>query len=206
MSCKLARTRILNGRRPAPPKAPPFVVALHPGHAPTKDSSGTESSDMYLKGREDVQTWKDRLLGKRIVSSDRRIVEHEGWTSTGSAEWEPRVYYSSPVGQGSEKGLIYSAQPNSPLLRLPAEIRNHILEYVLPPQMTRETRDAGQAETAEDIEDASWVNTSAIIFCCKQLFIEGRAMAVNLHTFDWECFPRKTRFCAKPQAKYDWKT
>lgn len=158
---------------------------------------------MYFKGREDPQTWKDRLLGKRIVSPDRRIVDHDGWTATGSAGWEPRVYYSLPVGQGAERGLTYHAQPASPLLRLPAEIRNHILEYVLPPQMTRE---AGDAETSEDADDASWINTSAVIFCCKQLFVEGRAMAISLHTFDWEGFPKKTRFCAKPQAKYDWKT
>jgi hypothetical protein len=156
---------------------------------------------MYFKGREDAQTWRDRLLGKRIVSSERMVVEHEGWRETESADWEPRVYYSAPVDEGSGRGFTYRAQPESALLRLPAEIRNHILELVLPPQ----EREEGERGETEPIE---WMNTSAIIFCCKQLFTEGRTMALNLHTIDWKEFPKRTRFCAPDKAKseYDWNT
>ncbi|KAJ4289586.1 hypothetical protein N0V90_010915 [Kalmusia sp. IMI 367209] len=143
--------------------------------------------------REDAQTWKDRLIGKRIVTSDPHIAAHEGWKSTDYlTHWEPRVYFSRPSGEGLDQHLRYDAQPHSALLRLPAELRLRILEFVLPPEMILQKTDVDGME----LGDAEWLNTSAIIFTCKQLYIEGRALALEKHTFSYERFSRKTRFCA----------
>ncbi|KAH7117914.1 hypothetical protein B0J11DRAFT_95321 [Dendryphion nanum] len=153
--------------------------------------------------REDAQTWKDRLIGKRIVSSDIHISGHDGWKTPDLAKWEPRVYYSAPVrGRSGEEERGFELQPNSPFLRLPAEIRNNILEFVLPPQiLSQET----EVESTEE-GDVIWMNTSAFIFCCKQLYAEGRQLALERHTFEFEKFPRKVRLCSanKEEFPYIW--
>jgi hypothetical protein len=158
---------------------------------------------MYFKGREDAQTWKDRLIGKRIVCADRHVADHEGWKSTDPQDFEPRVFYSAPLNT-TAAGISrqYNIQTASPLLKLPAEIRNRILELVLPPHMTSQAHTEGPS-----FGDATWMNTSAIIFCCRQLYVEGRGMAVDLHTFEWEQLPKQTRLCAAGKAKsaYDYK-
>lgn len=143
--------------------------------------------------REDAQTWRDRVIGKRIVTADADIAAFDAWRLDPSSNmWEPRVYFCKPVGEGFDKGLAYEPQKESPLLRLPAEIRNHILELVLPPEMTSQQSEADGIEHG----DAVWMNTSAIIFTCKQLYAEGRPLAVSHHTFPYEGFPRKARLCA----------
>jgi hypothetical protein len=157
---------------------------------------------LYLKGREDAQTWRDKLIGKRIVTSSRHVADHDSWKSKDASTWEPRVYYSAPLGEGLERTFEYSAQPASPLLRLPAEIRNLIMQAVLPPHVISRKTKGGRRSYG----DATWLNTSAIIFCCKQLYVEGRGLALELHTFDWNRFPRNTRLCAAGRKKfeYDW--
>ncbi|KAF2180310.1 hypothetical protein K469DRAFT_292118 [Zopfia rhizophila CBS 207.26] len=144
-------------------------------------------------GREDAQTWRDRLIDKRIVTSSLEIASWKSCDfSYDPVVWEPKIYFCKPLREGFEKNMNYDIQPNSPLLRLPAEIRNHILEYVLPPHKIEEVKVPDG--TGLDGE-ATWMNTSAIIFCCKQLYKEGRALAVAKHTFRYEDFPRKTRLC-----------
>ena len=156
-----------------------------------------------LKKREDVAVWRDRLIGKRIVTSHPGFAAHEAWKSTNTAEWEPRMYLCEPVREGFERKLEYNPQSGCRFLTLPAEIRNHILDYVLPPQQVVDDTEDGRV----DPHDAPWMNTSAIIFCCKQLYAEGRARAMDAHTFQLEKFPRKTRFCAPERANehYNWK-
>jgi hypothetical protein len=145
------------------------------------------------RAREDVQIWRARLFGKRIVTSDRDIAAFDSWkTSHDWTSWEPRVYFSQPVGEGFEKGLRYETQPASTLLQLPAEIRCHILDLALQPEMISQKSDVGGMEQG----DAVWMNTSAIIFACKQLYAEGRALAVDKHTFPYNALPKKTRLCA----------
>lgn len=157
-----------------------------------------------LDKRESTQTWRDRLIGKRIVSSDRHISEHEGWKSEDMKNvWEPRVYFCTPIGEGFEKDLKYTVQDECRLLKkLPTELRLQILAYVLPPHVvSHETQAEGK-----ELEDSVGMNTSAVIFSCKQLYAEGRALAMDLHTFEWNKFPKKTRLCAtiKDRYSYDW--
>lgn len=155
--------------------------------------------------REDAQTWKDRLIGKRLVSSDTHISSHDGWKTTDLTKWEPRVYYSAPVRSqlGKKEGERgFELQLQSPFLRLPAEIRNHILEYVLPPQKISQESEGESSEEG----GAVWMNTSAFIFCCKQLYIEGRLMALRRHTYEFEMLPRKVRLgtATKEEHPYIW--
>lgn len=157
-----------------------------------------------FESREDLQTLKDRLIGKRIVTAEPHIAEYKGWKQpTVDIHWEPRVYLCISAGEGIDGRLQYETQPTSPLLRLPAEIRVHILEYVVPPQ-----RVPPQATDAAAIDqgDAPWMNTSAIIFCCKQLYVEARKLALESHAFEYEKFPRKTRFCnaQREESSYIW--
>ncbi|KAF2471205.1 uncharacterized protein BDR25DRAFT_367949 [Lindgomyces ingoldianus] len=160
---------------------------------------------LRLENREDVQTWRDRLIGKRIVSSDPLIAEHEFWHTKDSRAWEPRIYHSTPAGEGFEKNISFDVQPDSPLLTLPAEIRNRIMEFVLPPHILEPDIDAFGKYQPEGAE-ATWMNTSAIIFTCKQMYAEGRRLAVEKNTFAYEKFVRKTRLCAtrKIEIKYIW--
>ncbi|KAF2688419.1 hypothetical protein K458DRAFT_384604 [Lentithecium fluviatile CBS 122367] len=146
------------------------------------------------RAREDVQIWRARLFGRRIVTPDREIAAFDSWKNNDNdwVDWEPRVYFSRPVGDGLEKSLKYKTQANSMLLQLPAEIRTQILDLVLAPEMISQKTNVGGMEQG----DAVWMNTSAIIFTCKQLYAEGRALAVDKHTFPYEKFPKKTKLCA----------
>lgn len=156
---------------------------------------------MDLENREDAPTWRDRLIGKRLVTSSRHVALHDGWKSRDKTTWEPRIYFSAPLGEGKEKDMQWNVQKGSPLLMLPAEIRRLILEEVLPPQMLEMVTKVGWK-----YGDAKWMNTSAVVFCCRQLFVEGRGLAVASHTFAWESLPKKTRLCSAKREKqeYEW--
>jgi hypothetical protein len=129
------------------------------------------------------------------VTPDSNIASvFDSWKSSDIdwAAWEPRVYISRPIGEGFEKGLKYELQTQSALLRLPAEVRSSILDLVLEPEMISQKTDVGGMEQG----DAEWMNSTAVIFTCKQLYAEGRALAVEKHTFPYARFPKKTRLCA----------
>lgn len=147
--------------------------------------------------REDVHVWRARLFGKRIVTHHHNVVSaFDSWkTNRDWASWEPRVYFSQPVGEGFENGLRYTPQTQAALLQLPAEVRSAILDLVLVPEMTSQKTHVGGMEQG----DAEWMNTTAIIFTCRQLYAEGRAMAIDKHTFPYDDFPKKTRLCAQQQ-------
>ncbi|KAF2878462.1 hypothetical protein BDV95DRAFT_634516 [Massariosphaeria phaeospora] len=140
----------------------------------------------------DAETWRARLIGKRIVTSDPHIAAHVGWKTSNMAEWEPRVYVCQPARDGFEKDVRYVMQPCSPLLKLPAEIRAQILGYIVPPQELC----VGLRTEEKEQGDKVWMNTSAVVFCCKQLYAEGRALAVQHHTFDFGAFPKWIRLGA----------
>lgn len=149
-----------------------------------------------LESREDLQTLKDRLIGKRIVTADAHIARYK---PTEDIAWEPRVYLSIPPGKGLDSHLQFETQPASFLLSLPAEVRNHIMGYVVPPQQVA-------CSPGTDRGNVSWINTSAVIFCCKQLYAETRRLCLEKHTFEYEKFPRKTRLCGaqKEERNYIW--
>jgi len=163
-------------------------------------SSITTNRQRYQsRVREDAQTWRDRIIGKRIVTSDPDVASYLCWKEPDANTWEPRVYFCARIGEGFDKDIAYSTQAASPLLSLPAEIRIHILEYVLTPQILTPGTDTFYQQ------NITWMNTSAVIFCCKQLYAEGRALAVKLHTYEYERFPKRTRLCALPRdGDYVW--
>jgi hypothetical protein len=152
--------------------------------------------------REDAAIWRDRIIGKRTISSDPDIAAHDGWVTTEWSLWEPRVYFCKPIGQGADKDMKFEIQGQSRLLQFPAELRNRILELVLPPEiLSQDTNTEGMTRG-----DAVWKNTSAVIFTCKQLYFEGRKLAMETHTFSYDQFPRKTLLCAKRDndRHYSW--
>lgn len=154
-----------------------------------------------LESREDLQTWKGRLIGKRIVVSNRQVAEWDGWKDTNMNTWEPRIYYCETGQKSSRTSFTWDAQPSSFLLSLPAEIRIHILQYVVPPHMISQ-----QTEDTPHKGDAVWMNTSGVMFACKQLYTESCGLAIEQNTFDWGKLPKKTRLCAADakNSYYDW--
>ncbi|ORY07142.1 hypothetical protein BCR34DRAFT_28335 [Clohesyomyces aquaticus] len=150
--------------------------------------------------REDVQVWKERLSGKRVTTSDPQIAAHDLWKDPKDLEWVPRIFFAKPIGEGFDQHITFDAQPRSILLSLPPELRNRILEFAL-------TMDVPQADQLDNFKgEVRWENLSAVIFTCKQLYAEGRAMAVRRHTIDSKIFPKKTRFCGegRPEDNYVW--
>ena len=92
-------------------------------------------------------------MGKRMVTSDPDISEY---TRTHLSEYMPRVYFSKTLCEGIDKDLTFELQPDSPLLRLPAEIRNHILDYTMPTMSLSMTEIADKERdgTGEEFIDA----------------------------------------------------
>ncbi|KAF2710763.1 hypothetical protein K504DRAFT_500705 [Pleomassaria siparia CBS 279.74] len=175
-----------NPSRTSPSSAPPNSPLPKQSTLPmsiTKDRRRFET-----RVREDAQTWRDRLLGRRLVTPDLSVSSYPRWKNDVYI-WEPRVYFCAPPSEGLDAKLTYKTQPASPLLRLPAELRLQILECVVPVQMAW----TGMNKLYQ--KDATWMNTSDVMFCCKQLYAETRAMAVRLHTFEFELLPRRTRLC-----------
>ncbi|KAF2640835.1 hypothetical protein P280DRAFT_469532 [Massarina eburnea CBS 473.64] len=160
------------------------------------------SCNNYFQNREDAQTWRDRLTGKRIVTSVPEIAAYEGWKTKDWTIWEPRIYFCKPISENLGKAIKFEVQEESRLLRLPAELRIRILEYVVPPEMISQKIES----TSRRQGDARWKNTSAVIFTCRQLYSEGHTLAVESHTFPYEKFPKKTRLCAQGDwdREYHW--
>ncbi|KAF2119116.1 hypothetical protein BDV96DRAFT_370989 [Lophiotrema nucula] len=155
-----------------------------------------------LESRESADVLKHRLIGKRIVSADRHITDYPSWKQPPSSVWEPRVYFCSPLGEGFDEKIRYESQPASRLLRLPAEIRNHILEYAVQPQKVSQEAGCGGQHQQEGSQLDSWT----VLFCCKQLYHEARKLAVEHNTVDYETLPRKTRLCCEgnEEGNYVW--
>lgn len=153
---------------------------------------------MYFNNREDLQTWRDRLLGKRLVCSDRHVCEHAGWKTPDPARWEPRVYYCEMANPNHDVAFTYAPQPQSRLLSLPGEIRNQIIGYVLTVDVVR---DGHTGRNGGDEERLEWARVAAVVFGCKQLYAEGRDVAVKACTFRWEDLPKRTKLCAYGSGK-----
>ncbi|KAF2016643.1 hypothetical protein BU24DRAFT_207278 [Aaosphaeria arxii CBS 175.79] len=153
--------------------------------------------------REDVQTWRDRLLGKRLVTSDFEISEH---TRTLLSSWMPRVYFNKPLREGVDGDMQSDVQPDSRLLRLPAEIRNHVLEYVLAARPLEIDGCEGDGIGGGVGREIGTRDGCAVIFCCKQLYIEGRALALEQHTYSFEKLPKKRSFAYEMSSedRYFW--
>ncbi|KAF2003020.1 hypothetical protein P154DRAFT_108980 [Amniculicola lignicola CBS 123094] len=133
--------------------------------------------------REDAQVWRDRLIGKRLVTSDPDVLESLATQRAKHPKRYPKVYSYELPGEGFDKHLEFNVQLGSRLLQLPAEIKNRILEFALspPPQLH---------DTYSSIIE--WGQRGAVILACKQLYAEGRTMALELNTFPYESLQAKT--------------
>lgn len=120
------------------------------------------------------EDWKARLLGKRLV--------------TASPSWEGQygviVFHNEPTRSSLVPNIKESFSSSSPLLRLPAELRFHILTKVF-----------------EKLHSNDWLSShyhagatpASVIFACKQLYLDGRQLALRACTFDYEDTPSKWR-------------
>ncbi|KAL8888505.1 MAG: hypothetical protein Q9215_004071 [Flavoplaca cf. flavocitrina] len=116
-----------------------------------------------------ISDYEERLVGRRLVSSISFV------TSDGV-----KVFYN----QSKPSQVIYrdtdSSLTPSPLERLPAELRLQILELIF-----------------EDVKPDHWLSAhhhagatpASVIFASKQLYLEGREMALKACTFDYGDLP-----------------
>lgn len=150
----------------------------------------THMSARDISNREDVEIWRCRLVGKRLVTSSDDIAAWDDWKTPDAPPHFPRIYWCQPAEESLGRRLQYHLQPQSPLLSLPVELRLQILQRAVPPKRVEEpgqtARMAGDPPVVE-----KWMNTSAIIFCCKQLYVEARELAVGEHTVPVEDLPRR---------------
>ena len=145
-----------------------------------------------LRNREDVEVWRSRLVGRRIVTRTPGIHEcNDAGGYHNPTQWMPRIYWCQPAEESLDRTLRYDLQPQSPLLMLPAEIRLRIWGMVVPPQKLEELGETPIMSGDPPPPQEEWINTSAIMFCCKQLYVEIREAAVLEHTTWIEDFPRR---------------
>lgn len=126
-----------------------------------------------------IERWEEKLVGKKMITEDRAA---SGPYNTARPSKQvimarPRVFYSTARSDftASTSSLNpNSAPPNThrcPFLKLPTEVRAQILEQALTP-----TRLAGDG-------DRHWIHSTSVILTCKQLYTEGRAIALQKNTF-----------------------
>ena len=127
-----------------------------------------------------LEKWSSQLCGRRVVTNDFSKSEESriALLNRNPMNFDParRLYFCSPSETSlNDHGFV--AQPQSPLLALPAEIRNQIIIEAL------ETKEQYAAYRNSNCV-MSWVKYSGIsvIFACKQLYTEGIPIAISNFT------------------------
>ena len=112
-----------------------------------------------------ISDWRERLIGKRLVTS------FPAFTGLNGAV----VFHNASTPSALNH---YSRTSFSPLLQLPPELRLKILAHVL-----------------EDIKPDDWISChhgatpASIVFTCKLMYTEGRQLALEACTCDYEALP-----------------
>ena len=119
-----------------------------------------------------ISDWLNQLVGKRLITSNPSFNDYNG----------ARVFHNSREtivqivpGPGLPKVL-------PPLLQLPAEIRLQILHLVL-----------GDVQPDDWLSSHHGATPASVIFACKQLYIEGKKIALEVCTFKYEDLPESHR-------------
>ena len=121
-----------------------------------------------------ISDWRERLIGKRLVTASPCFISDHG----------AKVFHNEPIPSSLTLSTTKPFPDSSPLLLLPAELRFHILANVL-----------------KDLQPDDWLSAhhhvgatpASVIFTCKQLYIDGRQLALEACTFDYEELPVKRR-------------
>ena len=127
-----------------------------------------------------IEQWEEKLVGRKMITKDRAAAGpyNTALPSDQVIMARPRVFYSSALSDVTALSSsidLTSAASNargSPFLKLPTEIRAQILDDALMP-----IRLAGD-------DDRHWIHSTSVILTCKQLFVEGRAIALQKNTFE----------------------
>ncbi|KAF2707470.1 hypothetical protein K504DRAFT_535132 [Pleomassaria siparia CBS 279.74] len=99
----------------------------------------------------------------------------------------------------------------SPLLRLPGEIRNRIWEYACCGEVVFSySFDGGKGKSNRRIEKTSLENTAAqsafrIPRICRQIYVETATLPYSLSTFMWRCPMLEYRRCECLKDTHSWK-
>lgn len=119
-----------------------------------------------------ISDWEERLVGRRLISSCPTFTHSQG----------PKVWYSASISTTSNLTPAESSNVSSFLLRLPIELRLHIL-----------------AKLFEDLKPDEWLSChheatpASVMFTCKKLYVESRQVAVYGCTFRYEDLPERCR-------------
>ena len=116
-----------------------------------------------------ISDYEERLLGRRLVSSTFSFITYS------VKVFKNQLKPSRMLSRGTDSSLT-----PSPLERLPAELRLQILELLF-----------------EDVKPDDWLSAhhhagatpASVIFASKQLYLEGRDMALEACTFDYGDLP-----------------
>jgi hypothetical protein len=115
--------------------------------------------------------WMMKLYGKRLVTDDPELAATSKRKCAADRFWQSkenvRIFY---CGSAQPPPWSTSQAQHSRLLALPTEIRCQILEELL-----------GEHERVADF--GKFAVKIAILFTCKQLYAEGRPIAVAGQTF-----------------------
>ncbi len=151
-----------------------------------------EIADNYAEEDERVSAiWSARLCGKRIVTDDLERAQESRTAASKIGVGDivgrgARIFCNSPKFIGP---ITYQAQHSSRLFSLPTEIRLQILEEALVP-----TGPSGLQ----------------LIFACKQLYVEGRNIALQNHVVHEYDLPscvklQSPRLCRDPCIAFRWR-
>ncbi|KAF2430174.1 hypothetical protein EJ08DRAFT_254282 [Tothia fuscella] len=133
----------------------------------------------YDRGLDVVLTeeWSTKLCGRRIITHDaaRANESRSGSSRTGTMgivikTLPVRIFFCDETSQLQGNGS--AAQPSSRFLTIPTEIRLQILEEALRPS---------HIDTAQNSYSNLSPSAVSIIFTCRQLYEEARALAIR-HT------------------------
>jgi hypothetical protein len=143
-----------------------------------------DSSTLASGGQDEAASaaWNSKLSGKRITTNDLEKArrDYAAASRTGRARIHPpkRIYFYTPSVLPPSFEFDHRMQQNSSFMKLPTELRLQILQEALTPGSYTEHREQKTNNTP------SWIRGSAIaiIFTCKQLYLEGRPIALRNYT------------------------
>lgn len=120
-----------------------------------------------------ISDYEERLIGKRLVTVNSTF------TTRGL-----KIFHNQPSPSRLVLNTSSSSPTLSPLQKLPTELRLHILDLIF-----------------EQIKPIDWLSAhyhagatpASIIFVSKQMYLEGRPLALKACTFDYGNLPTDHR-------------
>ncbi|KAI4170338.1 MAG: hypothetical protein LQ346_008875, partial [Caloplaca aetnensis] len=132
-----------------------------------------------------ISDWEERLLGRRLIT-ETATFETKGF----------KIYHNEPNPSTLTSIPTNPPATLSPLQKLPPEIRLQIL-----------------AEVFKDVKPTDWLSAhyhdgatpASVIFTCRQLYREGRELALKACTFEYAELPGNSQmFGYEYNISCDW--